>query len=244
MSFVYAILSSFVSLTFYKNVLGDFDYDIKKIRQISIFSVLFNIVLSSAVCIIIYSVLITQNTTHYIAKSLSTSYVLDIISNNSMGIYEVISVLFIIMNIVIIIAGTKYTTQPNKSLFARFVFLLAPFAIALCFIEFDVLSIHFVELPALQLMITLVFLIDIFIIGWLYDAQKLSYDILKNTEVRLSPLFNILLRIILPFLGFCITIGYMYPLSVVWQIVASVCCLIAYIVLGSMLHNVFNKRRY
>tara|TARA_B110000977_G_C10768214_1_gene373555 strand:+ start:182 stop:628 length:447 start_codon:yes stop_codon:yes gene_type:complete len=148
------------------------------------------------------------------------------------------------MNIIIIIAGIKYTTQVNKSLLARIVFLLAPVAIALCFIKFDVLSIHFVEIPALQLMITLVFLVDIFIIGWIYDAQKLSYDILKHTSIRLSPLFNILLRILLPFVGFIITIGYMYPLTIVWQVAASVCCLIVYIVVGTMLHKVFNKRRY
>ena len=244
MSFVYAILSSFVSLTFYKNVLGDFEYDIEKIRQISIFSVLFNIILSSTICIIIYSALLAQNITPHTFTSLSTSRILDIISNNSIEIYATLTIMFIIMNIIIMIAGIKYTSQVNKSLLARIIFLVAPFAIALCFIKFDVLSIHFVEIPALQLMITLVFLVDIFIIGWIYDAQKLSYDILKHASIRLSPLFNILLRIILPFVGFIITIGYMYPLTVVWQIAASICCLIVYIVVGTMLHKTLNRRKY
>ena len=62
----------------------------------------------------------------------------------------------------------------------------------------------------LHLVIIFIFLFDILIVGWIYDAQKLSYEILKNTNTRLSPLFNIMLRIMIPFICIIVTIGYIF----------------------------------
>ena len=96
----------------------------------------------------------------------------------------------------------------------------------------------------LHLLIIFLFLFDVFLIGWIYDAQKLSYEIIKNMEIKLSALFNIMLRIVIPFVCILVTIGYIFPtINLGWQLLAAIVCIVIYIIKGSILNNKFNKRK-
>ncbi|MDE4990530.1 hypothetical protein NAH39_11100, partial [Francisella tularensis subsp. holarctica] len=78
----------------------------------------------------------------------------------------------------------------------------------------------------LHLVIIFIFLFDVFIVGWIYDAQKLSYEILKNTNTRLSLIFIIMLRIIIPFICILVTIVYIFlPMPIIWQFIATLACM-------------------
>jgi hypothetical protein len=243
-SFLYAILSGLVSLTFYTNILGGLNYDNTKIRALAFSGIMFNIILTSVICIVLYSSLASLNISSIIVPDMTTSNIFNILSDKSFIVYLLFATMFIVMNIVILFAGIKYTSQLRESMFAKIVFLLAPFIVAMFFIKYDVLSIVYSDIPSLKLMITLVFLIDLFIIGWLYDAQNMCYKILKHTGIKISLVFNIMIRIIMPFMCFYITILYMFALPILWQTIASICCLIVYITFGIVFYRVFNKRKY
>ena len=243
-SFLYAILSGFVSLTFYTNILGGLKYDITKIRGLSFSGIIVNIILTSVICIAIYSALASLNISSKIVPDMTTANILSILGDKSFITYSLFTTMFIVMNIVILTAGIKYTSQLRESMFAKMIFLLAPFLVTLFFIQYNVLSIVYSDIAALKLMITLVFLIDLFIIGWLYDAQKMNYEILKHTDIKLPLIFNIMIRIIMPFMCFYITILYIFELPIFWQTIASICCMIVYITLGVVFYKVFNKRKY
>ena len=96
----------------------------------------------------------------------------------------------------------------------------------------------------LHLVIIFIFLFDVLIVGWIYDAQKLSYEILKNTNTRLSPLFNIMLRIMIPFICIIVTIGYIFsPMPIIWQFIAALACMIIILSREVFFSNIFNKRK-
>ncbi|MDE4945026.1 hypothetical protein NAI65_12250, partial [Francisella tularensis subsp. holarctica] len=77
----------------------------------------------------------------------------------------------------------------GSKLYTKLLVLLIPFIMAITFIESGIANIEFSKMFGLHLVIIFIFLFDVFIVGWIYDAQKLSYEILKNTNTRLSLIF-------------------------------------------------------
>jgi hypothetical protein len=245
LALVYAILSNFISIAFYKNIININTSDYKYIKFSSFKSIIYNIIFSLIICITIYAII--GNYREYLQPhdEIQISTIFKIIKYNTPTYYLLLEVIFITLNLVVFISTLKYIFEITDKFFTKILIFLIPFIVAFAFIKTGVSFIDFSEMFGLQLVIIFLFLFDVFIIGWVYDAQKISYEILKNTDTKLSPLFNILLRIIIPFICIYIFIGYVFlPMSLIWQFIAALACMIIYIIKGSIFNNIFNKRKF
>ena len=242
---VYAILSNFISLALHKSIVGIVKDDLNKIELSALKSIIYNIIFSTIICLGIFSVLGEYRTYLQPGQNIEISTIFQIIKNNSPMSYAILEVIFITFNLVIFIIALKYICDISSKLYANTILLLVSFAITLSFIINGIISIDFSTLFRLHLLIIYLFLLEVFLVGWVYDAQKISYEILKNMGVKLSPIFNITLRIITPFVCILVTIGYILPtISIIWQILAAIVCIIVDIVKGTIFNNIFNKRKF
>lgn len=245
LAMVYAILSNFISIAFYKNIININDSDYDNLKKASFKSIFYNIVFSLFICITIYATLGSYRDFIQPTESIQITAVFEIVKHNFPTYYLLLEIIFITLNIVVFIAALKYIFEIGSKLYTRVLLLLVPFVIAIIFINANIAYIDFSRMFGLHLVIIFLFLFDVFIIGWIYDAQKASYEMLKNNGTKLSPLFNITLRIIMPFICFAVAIGYIFtPMSIMWQFITAIACIIIYIIKGSIFSNILNKRRF
>lgn len=245
LAMVYAILSNFISIAFYKNVINTEDDDNKKLKISAFKSIFYNIAFSFIICITIYATLGNYRNFLQPTDAVQITTIFQIVKNNFPTYYLMLEVIFITLNLVVFIAALKYIFEIGSKFYIKVLILLIPFIMAIGLIETNVAYRDFSNMFGLHLIIIFLFLFDAFIIGWIYDAQKLSYEILKTTNTKLSPLFNIMLRIVIPFICIFVTIGYIFlPMSIMWQFIATIACIIIYIIKGSFFSNKFNKRKF
>ncbi|API87044.1 hypothetical protein [Francisella uliginis] len=245
LALVYAILSNFISIAFYKNLINIVDNDYKKLKVASFKSVFYNIVFSFIICITIYSMLGNYRTYLQPHESMPIELVFQIVKANSPTYYLLLEVVFTTLNLVVFISALKYIYRLGNNIYTKLLFLIIPLIMTIGLIETGIAYIDFSDMFGLHLLIMFLFLFDVFIIGWIYDAQKLSYEILKYSGTKLSPLFNIILRIVIPFICIFVAIGYIFlPMSIMWQFIATLACIIIYIVKGSIFSNILNQRKF
>ncbi|QIW10432.1 hypothetical protein [Francisella sp. LA112445] len=245
LALVYAILSNFISIAFYKNIINIVDNDYKKLKVASFKSVFYNIIFSLIICITIYSMLGNYRTYLQPNEAMPIELVFQIVKANSPTYYLLLEVVFTTLNLVVFIAALKYIYRLGDNIYTKLLFLIIPLIMTIGLIETGIAYIDFSDMFGFHLLIIFLFLFDVFVIGWIYDAQKLSYEILKHTNTKLSPLFNIILRIVIPFICIFVTIGYIFlPMSIMWQFIASIACIIIYIVKGSFFSNILNQRKF
>ncbi|MDE5028326.1 hypothetical protein NAI74_10225, partial [Francisella tularensis subsp. holarctica] len=77
------------------------------------------------------------------------------------------------------VAALKYIFDIGSKRYTKLLVLLIPVIMAITFIESGIANIDFSKMFGLHVVIICNFLFDVFIVGWIYDAQKLSYEILK-----------------------------------------------------------------
>ncbi|ASG67651.1 hypothetical protein CDV26_03930 [Francisella halioticida] len=245
LALIYAILSNFISIAFYKNLININDNNYKKLKVASFKSIFYNIVFSFIICITIYSILGNYRTYLQPHESMPIELVFQIVKANSPTYYLLLEVVFITLNLVVFISALKYIYRLGNNIYTKLIFLIIPLIMTISLIETGIAYIDFSDMFGLHLLIIFLFLFDVFIIGWIYDAQKLSYEILKHTNIKLSPLFNIILRIVIPFICIFVTIGYIFlPMSIMWQFIATITCIIIYIIKGSIFSNILNQRKF
>ena len=244
MAMIYAILSNFISLALNKNIISVADNSLSKIKVSAVKSILYNVVLSLILCLAIFTILGEYRTYLQPEQSVKISTIFSIIKHNSAMCYAILEVIFITFNLVIFITALKYICAISTKLHIRVTLLLIAFIIAISFFANNFTDIDFNQLFGIHLVIIYLFMLDVFLVGWVYDAQKMSYYIIKNTGTKLSPLFNIILRIVIPFVCIIVTIGYIFPaISLAWQILAALICIVIYIIKGTIFHNILNKRK-
>ena len=227
MALVYAILSNFITLAFYKNTVGLIDENLKKLRFKSFNSIVFNIIFTLALCFVILMMLSNWHTNWIIYNIL----------------YQA---LFKLFGFIFIIIFIKHILEFKGSIYFKSTILIIPFILSGIFM-YKGSHLVFSKLFGLHFLIIYLFLFDIFLVGWVYDAQKLSYQILKNTDTKLSPLFNIMLRIVIPLICLYVAIGYIFSLTtytISWQLnlIIAIIFTIIYIIKGIIFSNIFNKR--
>lgn len=244
MAMIYAILSNFVSLALYKNILGVVDND-ANIKLAAFKSVFYNIVISIIFCIVIYAVLGNYRPYHEPVENIHISSIFIVIKVSTPIYYLMLEAIFITFNIIVFVAAIKYICDITRKLHLEFLIFLIPFIITTCFICRGYTNIYFSMMFGFHLVIIYLFLFDIFMVGWVYDAQKFSYEILKNTGTKLSPIFNVTLRIFTPLICLFVTIGYIVPtISLLIQLLIAFGCTVIYIIKGSIFNNIFNKRKF
>lgn len=245
LAMVYAILSNFISIAFYKNIINIDDGDYNNLKISAFKSIFYNIIFSLFICITIYAALGNYRSFLQPTDSIQITTVFKIVKHNYPTYYLLLEIIFITLNLVAFIAALKYIFEIGSKLYTKVLMLLVPFVIAIIFIRSNIIYMDFSKMYGLHFVIIFLFLFDIFIVGWVYDAQRVSYEMLKTNNIKLSPLFNIALRIIMPSICIFITVGYIFlPMSLIWQLIATVAFIIAYIIKGSVFNKVFNKRRF
>ncbi|AIT08938.1 membrane protein [Candidatus Francisella endociliophora] len=245
LAMIYAILSNFISIAFYKNIINIDDEDYNNLKLGAFKSIFYNIIFSLFICITIYATLGNYRSFLQPTDSIQITTVFKIIKYNFPTYYLLLEIIFITLNLVVFVAALKYIFEIGSKLYTRLLLLLIPFIIAIVFIKANIAYIDFSKMLGLHLVIIFLFLFDVFVVGWIYDAQKASYEMLKSNGTKLSPVFNITLRIAIPFICIFVTIGYVFlPMSLMWQAIAAIACVIAYIIKGSIFSNTLNKRRF
>lgn len=245
LALVYAILSNFISIAFYKNIINIGDNNFNKLKTSAFKSILYNIIFSLMLCITIYAILGDYRSYLQPNEGIQITTIFTIVKTNYPMYYLLLEVIFTTLNLVVFVTSLKYIFQIGTKLYTKLLILLIPFVMTTFFIESGIAYIDFSNMIALHIVIIFIFLFDVFITGWIYDAQRLSYEILKNTNTKLSPMFNIGLRILIPFICIIIAIGYIFlPMSITWQFIAAIACTIVYIVKGSVFSKIFNKRKF
>ena len=196
------------------------------------------------VCVTIYAILGDYRTSLQPTEDLDITTVFTIVKSNSPVYYLLLEIIFITFELIVFVAALKYISEITNKLHLKMIVLSIPFIMTISFIASDFTNLNFSTMFELHLLIIYLFLFDVFLIGWVYDAQKLSYEIIKNMEVKLSALFNIMLRIVIPFVCILVTIGYIFPtINLGWQLLAAIVCIVIYIIKGFILNNTFNKRK-
>ncbi|AJC48897.1 membrane protein [Allofrancisella guangzhouensis] len=245
MALVYAILSNFISLAFYKNILTNLNTSFNNLRTISFSSMFYNILFSLLICMTIYTTLGNYSIFLQSMDEVPLVTIFSLIKQNSFTVYTLLEVTFILFNLITVISALVYITKITNKFYIKVAISIIPLLITISLILQGAAHVSFSKMFALHLIIIFIFLFDIFIISWIYDAQKLSYEILKNTNIKLSPIFNISLRIIIPFICIYIIVGYIFLCkSVILQILIAVICMIIYISTGIISNKVFNKRKF
>ncbi|MDE4978289.1 hypothetical protein NAI52_11570, partial [Francisella tularensis subsp. holarctica] len=79
-------------------------------------------------------------------------------------------------------AALKYIFEIGSKHYTKLLVLLIPVIMAITFIDSGIANIDFSKMFGLHLVIIFIFLFYVFIVGWIYDAHKLLYEILKNTN--------------------------------------------------------------
>lgn len=243
MAMLYAIISNFISLALYKKVLEINDKS-KQLKATAFKIIFYNIIFSLIICIAIYSSLGNYKISIQPTESLNIATVLASIKTSSLLSYYVLEIIFIIFGLIVSLMLLNYLTKITAKLYLKIIVLSIPFIITISFITYDFTSVSFSTMFGLHLLIIYLFLFDLFVVGWLYDAQKISYEIIKTMQVKLSAAFNIMLRIVIPFVCIILTLGYILPtMSLIWQFLATLICMLIYIIKGTILNNLFNKRK-
>ncbi|WP_116963479.1 hypothetical protein [Fastidiosibacter lacustris] len=105
---------------------------------------------------------------------------------------------------------------------------------------------EFKQIIQSELIINLIFVItyiEILIFGWIFDAQRLSYQLQKATQIKLSAIYNLSLRLIAPSIILSAFIQKIYNIWVVtnWltMLVIFILSLIVTTLFGSFLHRHF-----
>ena len=244
MAMLYAIISNFISLSLYKNILEIAGDESKKLKVTAFKSIFYNLAFSLMVCVTIYAILGDYRTSLQPTEDLDITTVFAIVKSNSPIYYLLLEIIFITFELIVFVAALKYISEITNKLHIKMIVLSIPFIMTISFIANDFTSLNFSTMFELHLFIVFLFLFDVFLIGWIYDAQKLSYEIIKNMEVKLTGLFNIMLRIVIPFVSILVIIGYILPtISIGMQLLVTIVCIVIYIILGSILNNSFNKRK-
>ena len=216
LALIYAILSNFISIAFYKNIINIGDDNYSKLKTSAFKSIFYNIIFSFIICVTIYAILGNYRSYLQSTEGLQITTFFKIVKLNSPMYYLLLKVIFTTLNLVVFVAALKYIFEIGSKLYTKLLVLLIPFIMTITFIESGIANIDFSKMFGLHLVIIFIFLFDVLIVGWIYDAQKLSYEILKNTNTRLSPLFNIMLRIMIPFICIIVTIGYIFlPIPII-----------------------------
>ncbi|WP_395167174.1 hypothetical protein [Francisella salimarina] len=245
LALVYAILSNFISIAFYKNIINIGDNNFNKLKTSAFKSIFYNIIFSFMICITIYAILGNYRSYLQPTESIQITTIFKIVKTNYPMYYLLLEVIFTTLNLVVFVTSLKYIFQIGTKLYTKLLALLIPFIITIFFIKSGIAYVDFSNMSALHIVIIFIFLFDVFIIGWIYDAQKLSYEILKSTNTKLSPIFNIALRIIIPFICIIITIGYIFiHMSIMWQFITTIVLITIYIIKGSIFNKIFNKRKF
>ncbi len=245
MAMVYAILSNFISLALHKGIVGVVKDDLNKIKLIALKSIIYNVAFSLIICLAIFTIIGTYRTYLQPDQHIDISTVFQIIKNNSPACYIILEVIFTTFNLVVFIIALKYICEISSKLYICTILLLASFIITLSLIFNDIINLDFNTLFGLHLVIIYLFVLEVFLVGWIYDAQKMSYEIIKNMGVKLSSVFNIMLRIVIPFVCILVTIRYIFPsIDIAWQLIETIACIVIYIVKGTILKNTLNKRKF
>jgi len=245
MAMLYAIISNFISLSLYKNILEIAGDESNKLKLTALKSIFYNLAFSFIVCVTIYAILGDYRTSLQPTENLDITAVFAIVKNNSPIYYLLLEIIFITFALIVFVAALKYISEITSKLYIKMIVLCISFILTIGFIANGFTNLNFSTMFELHLLIVFLFLFDVFIIGWIYDAQKLSYEIIKNTEVKLTGLFNIMLRIIIPFVCILVTVGYIFPtISIGMQLLAAIFCIIIYIIKGSIFKNALNKRKF
>ena len=244
MAMLYAIISNFISLSLYKNILEITGDEFKKLKITAFKSIFYSLAFSLMVCVMIYAILGDYRIFLQPTADLDIAKVFTIVKNNSPIYYLLLEIIFITFELTVFVVALKYISEITTKLYIKVLIISISFIMTLCFIVNGFSSISFSAMFELHLLIVFLFLFDVLLIGWIYDAQKLSYEIIKIMEVKLTGLFNIMLRIVIPFVCMLVTIGYILPtINLGLQILVAIVCIIIYIILGTILNNIFNKRK-
>ncbi|MFZ9035288.1 MAG: hypothetical protein ACO2ZM_04130 [Francisellaceae bacterium] len=123
--------------------------------------------------------------------------------------------IFVILTAIYIIVAAIYSTsQLNTLLMLKFITIdyLIPFtALCICFF-----------------------------VGWIYDAQNLSYRLRKATGIRLSSSFHVLIRLLIPtWLLSLLLNGIYWQQGYVYHAILVLICFVTVVITGSLLHRRF-----
>ncbi|KEI35952.1 sodium-dependent transporter [Francisella sp. W12-1067] len=245
MALVYAILSNFISLALYKNILNTLDNSFNNLKVISFSSLFCNITFSLVICMSIYATLGNYGIFLQSMDEVCLITLFSLIKQNSFIVYILLETTFILFNLIVMISILVYITKITNKFYIKVAISIIPLLITISLISQGFTHVSFSKMFALDLLIVFIFLFEVFIIGWIYDAQKLSYEILKHTNTKLSPMFNIMLRIVIPFVCLYTVAGYSFVCkSVILQTLIAVIFMIIYITIGIIFNKVFNKRKF
>ena len=244
MAMLYAIISNFISLSLYKNILEIKGDKSRKLKLTAFKSIFYNLTFSLMVCITIYAILGNYGVSLQPTKNLDITTVFFMVKSNLFICYLLLEIMFVTFGLIVFVIALKYISKITNKLYIKTLILSIPFIITIGFVRCGFTILNFSVMFGFHLLIIYLFLFDVFIVGWVYDAQKMSYEIIKNMEVKLSPTFNIMLRIVIPFVCIFVTIGYIFPaLHLGWQVLATIAGMVIYIIKGTILNNNLNKRK-
>ncbi|MFC4892688.1 hypothetical protein ACFPDQ_06455 [Pseudofrancisella aestuarii] len=246
MAAVYAILSNFISIILYKTIIEvKSDDAYPNIKKTSIKSVIYTIIFSFVLCMVTYALIGKDVTTINFSTDAQAINVFSIIKDSNPGQYLLLEVIYITLNLITLLIGINYLVKISKNSTIRLASLIIPFVMAIALVNSGIFFLDFSDLFILHIVIFYIFLFDIFVVGWLYDAQKLSYEMLKESNLKVSAFFNISLRIIIPAICIYILLGYIFNnLNLLAQIAVTIILLVIYIAKGSYFKKRFNQRRF
>ncbi|WP_119344793.1 hypothetical protein [Facilibium subflavum] len=230
-----ALLSSFVGVGIHLTT-GQYLPTKLSLRKFCFTFITGNIILS-LLTILIFKVLTTQTLSHlYQPVTLAQAYALSLLY-------------FITLFICLILAATLLCrvfqiTKDNKRSLWRVTGYVA--LLVIVFIYQFILPYNLQNWLSSSFLICLILFIaymQTLLFGWIFDAQKLTYQLYKQTNIKFSAVFNVTLRLIAP--GAILSLLLMTAFSdfimpsLMVGIVFFIISLIVTIILGSLLHKRF-----
>ncbi|APC96653.1 hypothetical protein [Francisella frigiditurris] len=246
MATIYAILSNFISIILYKTIIEVRSNDpCPNIKSTAIKSVIYTIIFSFVLCMVTYALIGKDISSINFSTDAQAINIFSVIKDNNPGQYLVLEVIYITLNLITLLVGINYLVKISKNSTFRLVSLIIPFVMAIALVNSGIFFLDFSDLFILHIVIFYIFLFDIFVVGWLYDAQRLSYEMMKEANLKVSAFFNIFLRIVIPAICIYILLGYIFNnLNLLAQIAVTIILLVIYIAKGSYFKKRFNQRRF
>ena len=235
-AFTLAVLSTFVGFGI-NSVFGKLMQQQTSLRK---FTYLFAIVnfLSLVVILAIYHSFLNTDASHSTQSlSMSNAYLLNLLMYGCFALGLLITI--------VLLCQTFKTTQGikhKKIVYAPLFIVLLAFTI-----------IYQLVMPnSVKLLVTQEWLISVILVicyvetlvfAWIFDAQKLSYELYKTTKLKLSIIFNISVRLITPNIVLSIfllkAIESFTTISWLSAIIVFLICVLLTITLGSLLYKKF-----
>ncbi len=247
MAVIYAILSNFISISVFKNIIKIKKDKMKNtnINTMAFYNAILTVIISFIICVTLYSLIDTHLPQIDNAIYLKSTMIFKVLAVKAPTSYFLTEIAYLMFNLLTLLVALGYLVTISKQFKIRLFALAIPFGLCFALIKGNYFFVDFCELKILHLVIIYTFLFVIFFIGWLYDAQRFSYEMLKNTNTKVSGFFNISIRLLIPARCVFGAVGDSCPtLALGYIMLSTLALMVIYIAKGVFFKKMFGKRRY